>query len=130
VADGYSLLLLVPAQHPEYVEGSLRVLLRAEDGDQHDDHDDELRWVYVDLDAALAQGIWTLNNPAREIGEPISDNVGQAHELAEHGYKIVINTPRPWSDREAIEQWLLRHGISSKAMQRGRLPDKVGDADE
>jgi hypothetical protein len=66
----------------------------------------DLLWVSVDLDNTLAEGIWTPENPTREIGPPIGENVAKARELHESGYKLVINTSRPWHDYETIETWL------------------------
>jgi hypothetical protein len=80
-----------------------------------------LIWAAVDLDGCLAEPLWTPGNPTREIGQPILRNVEKARELAEHGFKIIIHTARPWTDYEAIEQWLNHWNIPWRRIQCGKV---------
>lgn len=79
-----------------------------------------LLWVGVDLDGTLAQPLWTPDNPTSEIGDPIPDNIYKVYELVRAGYKIIVHTSRPWTDYEAIENWLRHYGIPFKEIQCGK----------
>ena len=81
----------------------------------------ELLWAAVDLDATLARGIWTPDNPTREIGPPIPENVEKLHALVDRGMKPVIHTSRGWTDYEAIESWLAYHGLPVRRIVCGKL---------
>lgn len=80
----------------------------------------ELKWVYIDLDATLAEGIWTPDNPTSDIGTPIWENVRKAVKVAEAGFKIVIHTSRAWTDVEAIRYWLDYWDIPWNDVQCGK----------
>lgn len=80
----------------------------------------ELKWVYIDLDATLAEGIWTPDNPTSDIGTPIWENVRKAERVAEAGFKIVIHTSRAWTDVEAIRYWLDYWDIPWNDVQCGK----------
>lgn len=80
-----------------------------------------LLWAAVDLDGTLAEGVWTPENPTREIGVPIWKNVQKVTEMVARGEKVVIHTSRPWHDYEAIEQWLLHYKIPFRAIVCGKL---------
>lgn len=95
-----------------------------------------LLWIAVDLDGTLAEPVWTPENPTSDIGDPIKRNVVKLREAVRRGMKPVIHTSRPWSDFEAIEAWLIHHGIPFKAIQCGKLlaalyvDDRARHADE
>ena len=54
-----------------------------------------LKWLAIDLDGTLAEGIWTPEDPSWQIGNPIHENVAKVFELRNSGWKIVIHTSRP-----------------------------------
>ncbi len=67
--------------------------------------DCDLKWVGIDLDKTLAEGIW----PELGIGEPMEGAREALEELHSLGLKAIIYTARPWSDYENIERWLNDH---------------------
>lgn len=80
-----------------------------------------LKWLAVDLDGTLAEGIWTPEEPTSEIGDPIWANVQKIRDLAQAGWKIVIHTARPWHDYESIEAWANFHQVPWKSIVCGKL---------
>lgn len=96
----------------------------------------QLLWVGVDLDGTLAEPLWTPENPTSEIGDPIPDAIEKVRELVGAGYKVIIHTSRPWTDYEAIENWLQHYGIPFKEIQCGKplyaayVDDRAIHADE
>jgi hypothetical protein len=64
-----------------------------------------LRFVAVDLDGTLAEGIWTPTNPTSEIGTPRWENVSKAEKLRHQGWLVAIHTSRPWGDYGSIVDW-------------------------
>lgn len=80
----------------------------------------KLLWVGVDLDGTLAAPLWTPSNPTSEIGDPIWENVAKLKALVAQGYKPIIHTSRPWTDYEAIENYLVHYGIPFKEIQCGK----------
>lgn len=80
-----------------------------------------LKWLAVDLDGTLAEGIWTPEEPTSEIGAPIARNVEKVRRLAEAGWKIVIHTARPWHDYESIEAWANWVPVPFKGIVCGKL---------
>ena len=80
----------------------------------------QLLWVGVDLDGTLATPLWTPANPTHEIGDPIPENISKVYELVRAGFKIIVHTSRPWTDYEAIENWLQHYGIPYKEIQCGK----------
>ena len=80
----------------------------------------ELLWVCVDLDQTLAEGMWSPSNPCRDIGLPITANVAKARQVHRAGYKIVVHTSRPWTDYEAVEQWLGYWDVPWRYIQCGK----------
>lgn len=67
--------------------------------------DSEMKWLGIDLDKTLAEGIW----PEAGIGEPMEGAKQAMDELHRLGLKAIIYTARPWSDYENIERWLNDH---------------------
>lgn len=96
----------------------------------------ELKWIGVDLDGTLAASLWTPENPTSEIGDPIKENVLKLLALVNAGYKIIVHTSRPWTDYEAIENWLQHYRIPYKEIQCGKplyaayVDDRAVNADE
>lgn len=80
----------------------------------------QLLWVGVDLDQTLAEPLWTPENPTSAIGAPIERNVAKLRLLRAEGYKVVIHTSRPWTDYEAVEQWLNFNRIPFREIQMGK----------
>lgn len=80
-----------------------------------------LKWAALDLDGTLAQGIWTPEDPTRQIGPPIRANVVKLNHLVADGWKIAIHTSRPWADYETIEWWLEFHRIIWHVIVCGKL---------
>lgn len=80
----------------------------------------KLLWVGVDLDGTIATPVWTPENPTSEIGDPIPESIKKLRELADNGYKIIIHTSRPWTDYEAIENYMLHYGIPFREIQCGK----------
>ena len=78
---------------------------------------EELKWVGVDFDGVLAEGIW----PDRGIGEPIERNIQKMGYLARVGFEPVIHTSRPWSDYKRLEKWLQQNDIPYHAIMCGKL---------
>lgn len=81
---------------------------------------DKLIWVGVDLDGTLAYPLWTPDNPTSDIGDPIPESIKKVQELVDNGYKVIVHTSRPWTDYQAIEQWLVHYGIPFKEIQCGK----------
>jgi hypothetical protein len=65
----------------------------------------QLKWYGIDLDGTIAESIW----PQEGIGDPI--NLDKLQAVADAGFRPVIFTARPWSDYEAIEQWLQKYEL-------------------
>ena len=65
-----------------------------------------LKWLAVDLDDTIAEGVWTPENPDSGIGDPVWSNVDKMVHAYHQGWKIIIHTSRPWHDYEQIESWL------------------------
>lgn len=80
----------------------------------------KLLWVGVDLDGTLAEPLWTPENPTSQIGDPIPESLVKVHQLVAAGYKIIVHTSRPWTDYEAIENWLTYYKIPFKEIQCGK----------
>lgn len=80
----------------------------------------KLLWVGVDLDGTIAEPLWTPENPTSEIGDPIPASIKKIQELADSGYKIIIHTSRPWTDYEAIENYLIHYKIPFREIQCGK----------
>jgi hypothetical protein len=81
---------------------------------------EKLLWVGVDLDGTLATPVWTPSNPTSEIGYPITENVNKIQKLISAGYKVIVHTSRPWTDYEAIENWLNHYSIPFREIQCGK----------
>lgn len=81
----------------------------------------DLLWLAVDLDGTLAEPLWTPDNPTSEIGPPIHQNVRKLVAAVQRGYKPVIHTSRPWTDYEAIEQWLWYYAIPFSRIVCGKI---------
>lgn len=81
---------------------------------------EKLIWVGVDLDGTLAEPLWTPENPTSDIGDPIPESLEKVRELVDHGYKVIVHTSRPWTDYQAIEQWLLHYNVPFKEIQCGK----------
>lgn len=79
-----------------------------------------LIWIGVDLDGTLAEPVWTPENPTSEIGDPIWSNVDKLKVAVSKGYKPIIHTARPWTDYEAIENWLTHYDIPFREIQCGK----------
>lgn len=96
----------------------------------------DLKWLGVDLDGTLAEGIWTPDNPTSDIGLPIWENVAKLRRAVDAGYKAVIHTARPWTDYETIEAWHLFFNLPISAIQCGKplfkayVDDRAINADE
>lgn len=80
----------------------------------------DLRWIGVDLDGTLAEGLWTPENPTTEIGDPIHENVAKLWSAVAMGYSAVIHTSRPWTEYEAVKGWLKHHEIPFREIQMGK----------
>ena len=81
----------------------------------------DLLWLAVDLDGTLAQDVWSPTTYKNPIGPPIPGNLVKLQAAVAQGYKIVIHTARPSSDYEAIETWLLEHGIPFRSIVTGKV---------
>jgi hypothetical protein len=80
----------------------------------------DLRWVGLDLDGTIAQGIWDPENPTPEIGEPIWDNIAKITPLVGAGFKIVVFSARPWSDTARVQAWLMHYRIPYEGIILGK----------
>ena len=80
-----------------------------------------LKWAAVDLAQTIAQGVWTPEDPTRQIGPPIIENVRKLEQLDKAGWKIAIHTSRSWGDYETIEMWLNFHHIPWSRIVCGKL---------
>ena len=80
----------------------------------------KLLWIGVDLDGTLATPLWTPENPTSEIGDPIWENIEKLQEAVSAGYKPIVHTSRPWTDYEAIENWLHHYGVPFREIQCGK----------
>lgn len=81
----------------------------------------DLRWLAIDLDNTLAEGLWTPGNPTSAIGNPIRANVVKALDAHLAGYKLVIHTARSWTDYEAIEAWCKHYDIPQRRIVCGKI---------
>jgi hypothetical protein len=79
------------------------------------------KWIAVDLDGTLAEGVWTPENPVDTIGAPIQHGLNQCARYSSVGWKIVIHTSRPWYHYEMIEEWLEKHGVPFRRIVCGKL---------
>jgi hypothetical protein len=81
----------------------------------------DLRWVALDLDGTLAEGIWRADNPTSDIG-PIRPGVkAKCDKLVAAGYKPVIWTSRSYTDYENIEKWCAHNDLPIKHIFCGKL---------
>lgn len=80
-----------------------------------------LLWIAVDFDNTLAECHFDLETGINHIGDAIPGALAKCQELADHGYKIIIHTSRPWWDYEAIEEWLNGHGFPYSRIVCGKL---------
>lgn len=80
-----------------------------------------LKWLAIDLDGTLAEGVWTPEDPSWDIGNPIHENVRKMLTLMDKGWKVVIHTSRPWHDYENIEGWFKFWGIPFDKIMCGKL---------
>ena len=78
--------------------------------------EEDVIWCGIDLDKTLAEGIW----PQEGIGKPIKKTVQWAQKMDRQGYKIIIHTSRPWSERKDIEMWCNDHGVPFKEIHCGK----------
>lgn len=81
----------------------------------------DLRWLGIDLDGTIAEGLWTPDNPTHAVGNPIPANVTKLRDAYLAGWKGVIHTARPWTDYEVIEAWLRHHDIPFRGIVCGKL---------
>lgn len=64
-------------------------------------HNDQLRWIGVDLDNCLAIDIW----PEPGIGPIMPGAKETLDKIQAQGYKLVLFTSRPYADYNNIEKW-------------------------
>lgn len=76
-----------------------------------------LKWLAVDLDGTLAKPIW----PDPGVGKPITSAVKKIREAVKAGWKIIINTSRPWDHYEMIEKWLIKNEIPFDRILCGKV---------
>lgn len=73
----------------------------------------------IDLDGTLAQGVW----PDRHIGQPIQKNIYKLNMIPVENRAIY--TARPWSDYEAIKEWVEHHQLQIGRIVCGKFLAKV-----
>ena len=66
-----------------------------------------LRRIGYDFDGTIAKSLW----PIRHAGPPIKKNIELIKQQYEDGFEIEIFTARADSDREYLEDWLIRHDV-------------------
>lgn len=71
----------------------------------------DLKWLAVDLDDTLAEGVWSPDNPDTGVGRVKQHNAEKMISAWSDGWKIVIHTARPWHDYEKIEEWLFLNDL-------------------
>ena len=71
----------------------------------------------VDFDGCLAESVW----PDRGIGPRIERNVEKLGEIIVAGYEIAVHTARPWSDYNALQEWLVENEIPYNAIICGKF---------